>query len=79
MKTEELARFYFQDKLSKFCPADKTERPNGFEKAMFRYGLEHTQKENARLREALEHIVDEFGDEYSYIRILARKALKGGE
>lgn len=29
--------FYFQDKLSKFCPADK-DRPNGFEKEMFRLG-----------------------------------------
>ena len=42
---KELATFYFQDKLSKFCPSDKTERPNGFEVEMFRYGYEHAMKE----------------------------------
>lgn len=81
MTIEELARFYFQDKLSKFCPADKSERPNGFEKEMFRYGLQHAQAdiekleaENARLREALEW--------YAYTQStcddsIAREALRG--
>jgi hypothetical protein len=93
MTIEELARFYFQDKLSKFCPADKSERPNGFEKEMFRYGLQHAQAdtekleaENARLREALEFYA-KLGDEtYPNTTIIydewgkcARKALRGGE
>jgi len=42
-RTESLdlvARFYFQDKLSKFCPTDH-KRPNGFEREMFRYGVEY--------------------------------------
>lgn len=34
---EKEAIAYFQDRLSKFCPADKN-RPNGFETAMFEAG-----------------------------------------
>jgi hypothetical protein len=61
---EDLARFYFQDRLSKFCPTEH-DRPNTFEKEMFRYGVQHAQAdiekleaENARLREALEFILE---------------------
>lgn len=67
---EELARYYFQNKLSKFCPADKTERPNGFEKQMFNYGYSHNlpkieeleeknkqlELQNKKYRKSLEHI-----------------------
>ena len=39
--------------------------------------LERLKAENARLREALNKIVDEFGDEHSVIRIWHSEALKG--
>ena len=66
LTTKELAIHHFQDKLSKFCPADKN-RPNGFEIAMFEAGyaycgikltkaeekIEELQAENARLRKAV--------------------------
>lgn len=42
---KKLATFYFQDRLSKFVPNDKTDRPNGFEVEMFRYGYEHAMKQ----------------------------------
>lgn len=58
LTVEDLARFYFQDRLSKFCPTEH-DRPNTFEKEMFRYGVEHVkkelesvQKENEELKEA---------------------------
>jgi hypothetical protein len=64
LTVEDLARFYFQDRLSKFCPTEH-DRPNTYEKEMFRYGVQHAQAniekleaENARLREALEFYAD---------------------
>ena len=50
---DELAVFYFQDKLSKFCPADK-DRPNGYEKEMFRAGYAAAKEENRKLKRQLE-------------------------
>ena len=84
---DELAQFYFQDKLAKFCPGDKTERPNGFEVEMFRYGLEHSQKEIARLREALEYYTKlpeilsskPLSAGFFWSSNVAREALKGEE
>ena len=38
LDADELARWAFQDKLSKFCPADAS-RPNGFETQMFKMGM----------------------------------------
>ena len=56
MDIKELARFYFQDKLSKFCPADKTERPNGYEVAMFEAGYQKAQEEIEYLKSENENL-----------------------
>lgn len=69
LTTKELAIHHFQDKLSKFCPADKN-RPNGYEIAMFEAGyaycdikltkaeekIEELQAENAHLREMVANL-----------------------
>lgn len=69
LTTKELAIHYFQDKLSKFCPADKN-RPNSYEIAMFEAGyaycdikltkaeekIEELQAENAHLRETVANL-----------------------
>jgi hypothetical protein len=65
------ANWYFQDKLAKFCPADK-DRPNGYERSMFDYGKEEAQAEIESLRQKLAVAEDALGyiqSENKYITI----------
>lgn len=56
-EVREKATFYFQDRLSKFCPADKN-RPNEYEITMFIAGyhlaMDEANERIKKLRQALE-------------------------
>ena len=62
-EVREKAIFYFQDRLSKFCSADKN-RPNEYEITMYSAGyqvaMDEANKRIQKLREALERI--EYGN-----------------
>lgn len=71
------AVFYFQDKLSKFCPADK-ERPTSFEIMMFEAGYEQATKDLEHYKKALKQITKLPAHEgQNQSQRIASNALKG--
>lgn len=55
---KQLAIAYFQDKLSKFCPADK-DRPNGYEIDMFVAGYSFCDIELAKAEDKIKELTTE--------------------